>query len=155
MRQEQLVPSTLLGKCARISLNFLRKRSISTEGSFSLSEKKVVIVSTEELHFYGTDTPFYWKDQVVVSTEEALDSPEKDRSFLGSNLSLLYRTVSFTQNTTKFFKEGWHNLPPLDLSPPQRSIGFGRARGELWEEGKGGSLCQTMFPKWRRISEED
>ena len=52
----ELVPSTLLGKCARISLNFLRKRSISTEGSLSLSEKKVAIVSTEELHFYGTNT---------------------------------------------------------------------------------------------------
>ena len=55
----ELVPSTLPGKCARISLNFLRKRSISTEGSLFLSEKKVVIVSTEEVHFYGTDTPFY------------------------------------------------------------------------------------------------
>ena len=35
------------------------RRSISTEGSLSLSEKKVVIVSTEEVHFYGTDALFY------------------------------------------------------------------------------------------------
>ena len=106
----ELVPSTLLGKCARISLNFLRKRSISTEGSLSLSRKKVVIVSTEELHFYGTDTRFYKKDQVIVSIDEALDSPGNDHSLLRNGLSFLYRTVAFTQNTTTFFKEGWHNF---------------------------------------------
>ena len=53
--RRELVPSTLLGKRARISLNFL----LSTEGLLSLSEKKVAIVFTEELNFYGTDTPFY------------------------------------------------------------------------------------------------
>ena len=55
----ELVHSTLLGKCVRISLNFLRKCLISTEGSLSFAGKKVVIVSTEELHFYGMDTPLY------------------------------------------------------------------------------------------------
>ena len=109
----ELVPSTLLGKCARISLNFLRKRSISTEGSLSLSEKKVVIVSKEELLFYGTGTSFYWKDQVIVLIDEALDSRGNDRSFLGNNLSFLYRTVTFTQNTTIIFKEGWHNFKEI------------------------------------------
>ena len=94
-------------------MNFLRKRSISTEGSLSLSEKKVAIVSTEELHFYGTYAPFYLKDQVIVSTEEALDSPRNDRTFLRNDLSFQYRTVRFTQNTTIFFKEGWHNFKEI------------------------------------------
>ena len=49
---------------------------------------------------------------MIVSTEEALDSPENDRSFLGNNLSFLYRTVRFTQNTTIFFK-GWHNFKEI------------------------------------------
>ena len=43
---------------------------------------------------------------MIVSTEEALDSPENDRSFLENNLS-------FTQNTTIFFKEGWHNFKEI------------------------------------------
>ena len=30
-----------------------------------------------------------------------------------------------------------------------------RERGERWEEGKGSSLCQIMYPRWRRISEGD
>ena len=95
-------------------VNVLRKRSISTEGSLSLSEKKVAIVSTEELHFYGTYTPFYLKDQVIVSTEEALDSPKNDRTFLlRNNLSFQYRTVRCTQNTTIFFKEGWPNFKEI------------------------------------------
>ena len=37
----------------------IRQSWRSIEGSLSLSGKKVVIVSTEELHFYGTGTPFY------------------------------------------------------------------------------------------------
>ena len=94
-------------------MNFLRKRSISTEGSLSLSEKKVAIVSTEELHFYGTYTPFYLKDQVIVSTDEALDSPRNDRTFLRNDLSFQYRTVRFTQNTAIFFKEGWPNFKEI------------------------------------------
>ena len=48
-----------------------------------------------------------------VSTEEALDSTENDRRFLGNNLSFLYRTVRFTQNTTIFFKEGCHNCKEI------------------------------------------
>ena len=43
---------------------------------------------------------------MIVSTEEALDSPENDRSFLENNFS-------FTQNTTIFFKEGWHNFKEI------------------------------------------
>ena len=45
--------------------------------------------------------------------EEALDSPGNDRSFLRNNLSFLYRTITFTQNTTIFFKEGWHNFKEI------------------------------------------
>ena len=73
----------------RISLNFLRKRSISTEGSLSLSEKKVVIVPTEELHFCGTDTPFYKKNQVTVSTEKSTERSQiyKERSFISVQTS--------------------------------------------------------------------
>jgi len=57
----------------------------------------------------------------------------------------------------------------LNLSPSQRLLlvytserkkkGSGsagerkRERGERWEEGKGGSLCQIMFSKWPPISE--
>ena len=47
---------------------------------------------------------------MIVFIEEALDSTGNDRSFLRNNLSFLYRTVRFTQNTTIVFKEGWHNV---------------------------------------------
>ena len=72
-----------------------------------------MIVSKEELLFYGTGTSFYWKDQVIVLIDEALDSRGNDRSFLRNNLSFLYRTVTFTQNTTIIFKEGWHNFKEI------------------------------------------
>ena len=32
--------------------------------ALSLLEQRLVIVSTEEVHFYGTDTRFYKKDQL-------------------------------------------------------------------------------------------
>ena len=83
----------------------LRKRSISTEGSLSLSEKKVAIGSTEELHFYGTYTPFYLKDQVIVSTEEALDSPRNDRTFLRNDLSFQYREQLDLHRTPLYFSK--------------------------------------------------
>ena len=44
---------------------------------------------------------------------EALDSPGNDRSLLRNNLSFLYRTDTFTQHTTIFFKEGWHNFKEI------------------------------------------
>ena len=50
---------------------------------------------------------------MIVFIEEALDSPGNDRSLLRNNLSFLYRTVTFTQNTTIFFKEGWHNFKEI------------------------------------------
>ena len=50
---------------------------------------------------------------MIVSTEEALDSPRNDRTFLRNDLSFQYRTVRFTQNTTTFFKEGWHNFKEI------------------------------------------
>ena len=50
---------------------------------------------------------------MIVFIEEALDSPGNDRSLLRNNLSFLYRTVAFTQNTTIFFKEGWHNFKEI------------------------------------------
>ena len=50
---------------------------------------------------------------MIVSTEEALDSPRNDRRFLRNDLSFLHRTVRFTQNTTIFFKEGWHNFKEI------------------------------------------
>ena len=50
---------------------------------------------------------------MIVSTEEALDSPRNDRRFLRNDLSFLHRTVRFTQNTTIFFKEGWHNFEEI------------------------------------------
>lgn len=50
---------------------------------------------------------------MIVFIEEALDSTGNDRSFLRNNLSFLYRTVRFTQNTTIVFKEGWHNVKEI------------------------------------------
>ena len=50
---------------------------------------------------------------MIVCTEEVLDSPRNDRRFLSNDLSFLHRTVRFTQNTTIFFKEGWHNFKEI------------------------------------------
>ena len=113
-------------------------RELSTEAldfygrvALSLLEKKVVIVSTEELHFYGTGTPFYQDDQVIVSTEEALDSPRNDRRFLRNDLSFLHRTVRFTQNTATFFKEGWHNFKEIVTFLSGSDVPSGPPYGEL------------------------
>ena len=49
------------------------------------------------------------------------------------------------------------NDGPSSLSsaeaPHGKFLNNGRARRERWEEGKGGSLCQIMYPKWHWISE--
>ena len=50
-----------------------------------------MIVSTEELHFYGTDTRFYKNDQVICFTEEALDSPQNEGKFVRKDFLILYR----------------------------------------------------------------
>ena len=86
------------------------------------------------------------------------------RQFVGlfrTNSVVEYRVVSiFTQKTEQ------ETINPL--SPPQRLLlvntsernGSGsagerkRERGERWEEGKGGSLCQIMFQNGARFPRE-
>ena len=82
---------------------------------------RVALSFREEGHdcFYGRASflrnghTFLLGGQVIVCTEEALDSPRNDRRFLRNDLSFLHRTVRFTQNTTIFFKEGWHNFKEI------------------------------------------
>ena len=56
-----------------------------------------MVVSTEELHFYGTDTRFYKNDQVICFTEEALDSPQNEGKFVRKDFLILYRIKKKTQ----------------------------------------------------------
>ena len=80
----------------------------------SLSEKKVVIVSIEELHFYRSNGhTFLLEGSSDCFYRRSIPQSRERLQLFRDNLSFLYRTVRFTQNTTIFFKEGWHNFKEI------------------------------------------
>lgn len=72
----------------RTSRMFLRKSCISTEQAHFFYKKEQVIDNTKELDFHG---------------RSSRQSTQRSQIFLRNDLSLLYRTVRFIQNTTMFF----------------------------------------------------
>ena len=65
-----------------------------------------MIVSTEEVNFYGTDIRFFYKmDQVIVSTEEALNSPRNDRRFVRNDIDFCKEQLDLHTTHIHFSKK--------------------------------------------------
>ena len=116
----------------RTSRMFLRKSCIPTEQARFFYKKEQVIDNTIELDFHG---------------RSSRQSTQRSQIFLRNDLSLLYRTVRFIQNTTIFFKEREYNFRQIGIFILRSYV----PSGPPYPSAIADNVTSTGHRKWERF----